>query len=1737
MGEVWCVTLWDARANLINKYGFAIGNQLILQLVTDGMKLSPANPNFLQARDAILQADLVDNGGANRGELWSAFAKHGMGAGATAPASSTTVGLVEAYDIPDPLGVSPNTALNATGMVGGPFTPATTGYTLINSGSSALNWTASNTQPWLTVSPSSGTLAASGTVTVTATLNAAVNALTTGTYSDTITFRNLTSNLAQQRSAQALVDPVTIPVFSENFESGSLNPAFWTSTGTSTFRTLVTTANTPHAGSYHLTMDSSADGTYERNEVTLALDLTGKQNLTLKFWACGYSDESDGPPASPFTNGADFDGVAISRDGVTWHEVQGLRGLTTSYQQFVVDLDAAIGAHGWTYNSTFKIRFNHYDNYGISTDGIAIDDISIVGTVANRITVTAPATTTEGGPELTGTVSVVPTPSADLNVALASSDTGALTVPATVTIPAGQTSATIPITVLDDTALNGSRIVTVSGSASGYGPGAASITVNDNETAALSLAVPASATEGDGTAQGTVTLSAAPASNVAVSLLSSDTTAAIVPATVVLSAGKTSTTFPITIVNDNKIDGAQWATLTAHVANWTDGLASITVLDDETKNLTLIVPASAREGDGTKTGTVSLAGTLTSDFVASLSSNDTSEVTVPASVTIPAGQISANFSLNIIDDSVTDGSQSATIAASAAGFTGASASITVADNDADHFGFATISSPQVRNAPFTVSVIAHDQSNAVITNYSSALVFSGSSSAGAAPVTSGSGGGFVNGVWTGTVKVDASDASVVLTASDGNGHSGTSNTFGVGTGALDHFAWSAIASPQTADNPFVATLTAVDVGGNPVAFTGTANFAATVSGSNALIASGSATWSYPLYTFYHDARTQVIYLASEIGRAGRINALALNVSTLPGQTMNNFTIRMKHASQSSVSSAWDNTGWMQVYRANQTVSATGWVTFTFTTPFEYDGTSNLMVDFSFDNSSYTSAGNCVATIASAYRSLDGYSDSGYGDPLTWSGSSPSPSLSTYVPNVQLSFGARSAPITPASASGFVGGIWNGIINMPFAASNVSIVASDAAAHSGQSNSFNVALPVTTGTNAPNAIAVNIPSQISEGASVVSGTVTLPSVASADVAVSLSANAPAKISVPANVTIHAGQSSAGFSFNAPDDAVLDGDKTVSITASASGFITGSTTIKVLDNETASLTLSVPSSTTEGAGSVTGTVTLSTVSSGALQVNLLSSDTTAVIVPATVTFQPGQSSAAFSITVVDDTKIDGTQTATITASSGTWTPASATISVADNENTNLTLSVPTPATEGNGQVTGTVYINGTLPTDLVVALASSDTTEVTVPSTVTIPAGMISATFWITPVDDTISDGTQTATITASANGFTSATATMTIYDNELDHYSISTIASPQVRNAPFYVVISAKDISNVSIANFTGALTLTASGASGSVPITPATVTLYSGTWSGNVTIGAFDSSLKITAADSTGRSATSNSFVVGIGALHHFGLSSVASPQGASVGFPLMITAQDTGNNTVLGYTGTVSLSASTPMSPVTTGSGTATWPNPLYAASPTSRTQVIYPASELGGAARLTGLSLYLSSFYSSLSSSFAIRIKTTTLSSYSSAAWDTTGWTTVYQQSTAFNAPGWVTFTFSTPFDYDGKSNLIVDFTLTNTSPRSPTYVRYTSRTGSRTLYANADYPNPLAWGQSGVSSPIPALSSIVPNIQFTEEKVLSVSPVTTGSFAGGLSNGGVSIATTSTGTKITASDTSSHKGTSNT
>ncbi|MEP7271427.1 MAG: M36 family metallopeptidase, partial [Acidobacteriota bacterium] len=83
VGEIWCAMLWEMRRLLLDRYGFVEGQRQSIQLVVDGLKLTPPQPTMLDARDAIMLADRVNNGGANLCLITKAFAKRGAGFFAT----------------------------------------------------------------------------------------------------------------------------------------------------------------------------------------------------------------------------------------------------------------------------------------------------------------------------------------------------------------------------------------------------------------------------------------------------------------------------------------------------------------------------------------------------------------------------------------------------------------------------------------------------------------------------------------------------------------------------------------------------------------------------------------------------------------------------------------------------------------------------------------------------------------------------------------------------------------------------------------------------------------------------------------------------------------------------------------------------------------------------------------------------------------------------------------------------------------------------------------------------------------------------------------------------------------------------------------------------------------------------------------------------------------------------------------------------------------------------------------------------------------------------------------------------------------------------------------------------------------------------------------------------------------------------------------------------------------------
>ena len=126
--------------------------------------------------------------------------------------------------------------------------------------------------------------------------------------------------------------------------------------------------------------DPVTDFEYARNAVTLTFHLVGALNLRLQFEAMEFGDEPHAPSASPFGDSENFDGVAVSGDGVDWYEIQDLRGLRSDkLTAYDLDLDAIVSGLGLSYGPAFRIRFCQYDNNPAPKDGIFLQGITLEG--------------------------------------------------------------------------------------------------------------------------------------------------------------------------------------------------------------------------------------------------------------------------------------------------------------------------------------------------------------------------------------------------------------------------------------------------------------------------------------------------------------------------------------------------------------------------------------------------------------------------------------------------------------------------------------------------------------------------------------------------------------------------------------------------------------------------------------------------------------------------------------------------------------------------------------------------------------------------------------------------------------------------------------------------------------------------------------------------------------------------------------------------------------------------------------------------------------------------------------------------------------------------------------------------------------------------------------------------------------------------------------------------------------
>ncbi len=127
-----------------------------------------------------------------------------------------------------------------------------------------------------------------------------------------------------------------------------------------------------------------------------------------------------------------------------------------------------------------------------------------------------------------------------------------------------------------------------------------------------------------------------------------------------------------------------------------------------------------------------------------------------------------------------------------------------------------------------------------------------------------------------------------------------------------------------------------------------------ISETNSIIGSGNLALSHPLNISDYNGKSQYLYTATELVSAGLtagdIDAISLNV--LNGlDTANFFRLRIKETTDTLLST--ENVhlnGFTEVY-FHSTEFSTGNQRIQFHTPFNWDGTSNLILELSFNNES------------------------------------------------------------------------------------------------------------------------------------------------------------------------------------------------------------------------------------------------------------------------------------------------------------------------------------------------------------------------------------------------------------------------------------------------------------------------------------------------------------------------------------------------------------------------------------------------------------------------------------------------------------------------------------------------------------------------------------------------------------------------------------------------------------------
>ncbi|MEO5926798.1 MAG: hypothetical protein ABIR70_23495 [Bryobacteraceae bacterium] len=963
-----------------------------------------------------------------------------------------------------------------------------------------------------------------------------------------------------------------------------------------------------------------------------------------------------------------------------------------------------------------------------ATAGLTLNASSAgTGTISGLVI--APSTVVGGQANATGTVTLGSPAGAGGVLVNLLSNNAAASVPSSIVIPQGQSSGSFAVTTSVVGSTTNATITATSANTVNSGLTLTAPTAGQGTISGLGIA-PSTVIGGQANATGTVTLGSPAGAGGVLVTLSSDNAAATVPASVVIAQGESSGTFTVTT---SAVASTTPVTITATSANSLN--AGLTLNASSAGSGTIsglgIAPSSVVGGQANATGTVSLGSPAGAGGVLVNLSSNSGAASVPGSIVIPQGQTSGTFT---VTTSAVGSTTPITITATSANTVNAGLTLNAASP-----GSGTISglgiAPSVvvggqANATATVTLGSPAGVGGVLVNLSS------NSPAASVPASIIIPQGQSAGVFTVTTSAVASTTPATITATSANtvNASLTINAPSAGLGTISGLGLlpSTVVGGQENATGTVTLGAAAGAGGVLVSLSSN-NPAASVP-ANIVIPQGQTSGTFTVTTSVVGSTVSLAITAqsaNSVGAGLTLNPSSAGLGTISGLGIAPSTVVGGQANATGTvtlgSAAGANGVLVNLSSDNGAASVPpsvlipqGQTSGTFTVTTSVVG-STTPATITATSANVVTAGLTLNAPAPGAGTISGFGvspSSVVGGQANATGTvslgSPAGAGGVLV-NLSSNNGAASVPGSIVIPQGQSSGNFTVTTSAVGSTTPVTITATSA-------NSMNAGLTLNQATNV-SSVSVN-PVSVT-GGSGSTGTVTLSSAAGpGGVSVSLSSNNGAA-SVPASVTVPQGQTSANFAITTSPVA---SNQTVAISATL-GSSNSSTNLAVLAPCINGLTLNV--SSLLGGGSAIGTVTLTgPAPAGGATIPLASADG-AVQLPPSVFVPAGQTSATFNVTTSPVLLILHSTIQALFGPCGGITVQLDVLAPVLNA-----LSIPNININNLlGSGTGTVSLSGAAPTDLLVHLGTSSLLGglgLTMPSTVTIPAGQTSANFPVSVV---------------------------------------------------------------------------------------------------------------------------------------------------------------------------------------------------------------------------------------------------------------------------------------------------------------------------------------------------------------------------------------------------------------------